>query len=181
MFIKSLTYRTVYGGPTTGVFVFQVELTGEPAIPGEVADAVMKIRNFPQGKQKIVRLTDGFTHENLLDIYTFVKALKDSSFHVQAVSDGQTHYPWFTLLTWLIVEVGDELWTGFACNEFRYKLSKDSSGVEPFIPPEIANAQTFLQLLPQEGVEGEDIFRFIRGAKHPWSVMSRRAFVAEVQ
>lgn len=181
MFIKGITYKTVWGGPTTGVFAFQVDLGGGAAKAGEVADAVMKIRTFPQGKQKVIRLMGTFNQENTLDVYTLVKALRDSAYHVQAISDGQTHFPWFSLLTWLIVEVGDELWTGFACNEFRYRFSKDSSGIEPFIPPEVANSQTFLQIVPQEGVAGEQIFKFIREAKHPWSVFSKKTFFMEVQ
>ena len=176
MFITGISYGTLFGGRWTGALSFNVDFNGSAAVGGELSEAIIKIRTAPQGKLKFICLTGTYTQANELDIYTFVKALRDSGYIVMAISDGQHHHSWFTLLNYLVVEIGDELWPGFACNELRYKFSATSSGEEPIAPAEIGARY----VIPQNGVAQQRIFDFVHKAKNQWGIISRTKYFVEV-
>jgi hypothetical protein len=175
-FTTSLSYGTLFGGPFTGAVAFQICFSGNVAVENELSELILNIQRYPQGKQKLVRMSGDFTQANELDLFTFVKAMKDAKYTIQAISNGQQHHSWFSMLSWLIVEIGDEMWPGFLCNELHYKLSQQSSGEEPIHPTDIP----VKYIVPQEGVEAKRIMDFVKNAKGPWGILSRQRFYMEV-
>jgi hypothetical protein len=175
MMLASITYGSVNGGPFSGVFAVQVELSGKGALLS-TADVVDKIIRFIGKKKTPVRITGDLSAATPEEMFGFCKTLQDFGLKTSLICNGQTRTNWMSLIDWLIVVISDEPWLRFHCHELRYVLKKNLD-VEPELPAQIPA----IYLVPGRDVETEDVFRFIKKAKHPWAViLPAKGYVSQV-
>jgi len=166
MNLSSLTYGSVNGGMFSGVFAVQVELSNKGALLSS-ADVVDKILTFTGSKTPPIRITGDLTATNSEEMFGFCKTMKDFGLKLSLLCDGQTRTNWMELIDWLTVCVGNEHWLRFHCHELRYLL-KHEDDTEPELPAQLPA----IYLVPTNGVTQEDVFRFIKKAKHQWGVIT---------
>jgi len=165
MYLASITFGSVNGGPFSGVFAVQVELSEKGALLSP-ADVIDKILKFIGNKKVPIRICGDLAASTSEEMFGFCQTLKDFGLKLSLICDGQTRTNWMSLIDWLIVVISEEPWLRFHCHELRYVLKKEAS-VEPELPPQIPA----IYLVPGKDVEEKDIFHFIKRAKHGWGVI----------
>lgn len=165
MHLASITYGSVSGGPFSGIFAVQVELSNRGALLSS-ADVVDKILTFIGKKRAPVRICGDLSAVTAEEMFGFCQTLKDFNFKLSLISNGQTRTNWMSLIDWLVVVISEEPWLRFHCHELRYVLKKGNDA-EPELPSQLPS----IYLVPGEGIGAEDIFRFLKKAKNPWGVI----------
>lgn len=176
MWIKEIKYGTIDGGSNAGIMAFQIEVGSETPLEGEIAEAIMKIRNFKSGPFKVVLLKGEFPKENDVNVMTLLTPLKNYGYRTMVEVDGKTYRQWYALpakskggsvgplVDWLVVHINDEPWPAFNCSEIRYHLYRNSS-MSPVLPEELGQIQ--LRVQPEDATPAQ-VFKFVVSAKENW-------------
>ena len=178
--IESITYGPLNGGMNHGVLAFTVNITPNEPVAGadEIADAIMLIRKFPTGTNKVVRVTGKFAPKNDINMLTLLTSLKNSGYLIIAETDGILFHQWFTFplsiegkmaptIDWLVVTLNKPVWPGFKVHELRYVLSGYDQ-VEPVLPKEVGGMQ--LYLIPPLNDAIEKSLSWIAKTDHKWRI-----------
>ena len=149
----------------------------------EIAEAILKIRSFDSGANKVVRVVGEFNPVNDINVLTLLTSLKNSGYLIIAETDGGLFHQWFTFpinvnnkitgtVDWLIVSLhAGEIWPGFQVNELRYVLD-DYDNDEPILPERIEGVMLFLSTfnIPLTDVEFTKTLDWIKRTKHKWQL-----------
>lgn len=165
MYLASLTYGAVNGGPFSGVFTLQAELSNKGAQLSS-ADVIDKLITFAGTKRPPVRLHGELSATTSEEMFGFCQTLKDFGFKLSLLCDGQSRTNWMSLLDWLVVVIGSGHWLRFHCHELRYLLKKGSE-----VEPELPQAIPAIYVIPSPDLSNEELFRFLKKAKHQWGII----------
>jgi hypothetical protein len=113
--IERISWENVDSGNLVGAMVYRV-VVGEG--PHDIVEAIARIRSHGVGK--LVCFAGDFTLENSDEMFTLVKSLYDMGYGIAALSNGKIYFPWFTLVTYLIVTTATA-WPGFKVQELRWQ------------------------------------------------------------
>ena len=171
--LLDFAYKPIKGGRQDGILAFHLTF-GAPTDPVniEYAALIQRILAYKnKNKQsRAVVLNGYFSPATSIQMLTFVKALTDSGFKIQVVSNGQLYFDWFGLVNWLIVENDGSLWSGFKCNEFRYLLPDgDAEIFDPILPPELSNATLYLS--PTKKTDPKTLWKYIITSAYNWALL----------
>jgi hypothetical protein len=174
MWIKDdqILYGTIDSGRNVGLLAFKIDIIGNYPENGmeEVAKVINRIREYPSGAEKIVEIRGVYTQENENALFTFTKSMKDFGYRIVTISTGQSFRSWFQFVDYLRVEIGNDLWSGFKCNELVFLMENDGSP-EPILPELIPAFTAYIS--PSKEVTAEGLFNFIRGSKTQWAILTR--------
>lgn len=165
MYLASLTYCSVNGGPFSGVFTITAELSNKGAQLSS-ADVIDKIMTFAGTKRPPIRIHGELSATTSEEMFGFCQTLKDFGFKLSLLCDGQSRTNWMSLIDWLIVLIGPGHWLRFHCHELRYLLKKGEEA-EPELPQVVPS----IYVVPSTDITNEDLFRFLKKAKHQWGII----------
>ena len=176
MWIKEITYGTIDSGPHSGTLAYHLWVGDQDPEDGEIADAIMAIREFKGGAGKFIRLHGEFPAKNDAAVMTLLTPLKNYGYRVLAEVPGTVFHQWYNFPTqgdqsvgpmvdWLVVHLEDGAWPAFNCQEIRYHLRKDSSG-KVVLPGGPAR----LYVVPED-VSSAQLMRFLRDREEAWAVL----------
>ena len=170
--IKEIRYETnTLPGPFIGTVVYTITLDKQATSTGEIADALLAIRNYPSNKmiKESVLFRGEIDPVFSNEIFTIAKTLKDYGYGLYAVTDGKLFYSWFGLLDWLIVRVTLKPWAGFKCHQIIFDGFKNSDP-EPIVYSDKTGKHPVCYLNPDKSATTAGILSFLKQASFGWGV-----------
>lgn len=167
--IKEIKYETcIEPGPFIGVPVYHVVVNNSDTDTGELADALLAIRNHKSKSNKVL-FTGKMNNRYSNEMFTLLKALKDYKYYVYLITNGKIFYSYFNLVDWLAIKITLEPWVGFKSHQVIFDGFKDNDP-EPSIYNE-GNQYPACYLKPDsKHSTKEGIKAFLKKAKVPWNV-----------
>lgn len=172
----NITFRPITTGVHQGTPAYHIIPTGERAKDEDIAAALYKLRRDKKGWGNVIFLfgpeEGAFNTDNDNDFLTLLASLKNYGYYIIVAIRGKRHHPWLTApvrvggqmvpaLDWLSVEIDDQPWPVFYCNEIHYTV-RDPEKV-PILPLDRKN-----QILLYAHGDEEKVRAFVKKQKERW-------------
>lgn len=167
MWAESLTYGpSPFGGVNTGVYGFDLRLSGETPISKELTKIAVVLEKNRATGPNILFLSGKYNPDLSNLTLSFTTALKESGWFIGALSDGETRFPWFNNIDHLMVFPEDPTeWLKFRCNEFVAKINAHSKPDSILLPPVWKGKTIYCNLSP---TNEKALIRFIKKSPIFW-------------
>lgn len=167
----SLRVHTYYGGPLTGLPVFEVGTQGEKDREYKSSQIVKSVESAKERfslKYLVVEINPHVINsENVQGIDDVIQTLVERGATVVGHGDGQVRPAWWTRCNYRVVHLTQVQWLGMPVQEIRFYPSETLE--EPDLNAEV-HKNTHCYVV-SGGTNKKNIETFLQGAKHVWRVL----------
>ena len=167
--IEKIKYETcIEPGPFIGVPIYHVIISDSDTNTGEIADAILSVRNHKSKTNKIL-FTGEFVANLSNEMFTLLKTFKDYKYYTYIITDGKMYFSYYNQIDWLAVRISLDTWSAFKCHQIIFEGFKDGDP-EPMVFNE-GNQHPACYVKPSKGATKNGIKSFLNKASIPWNVV----------